>query len=101
MPFFFFDFYDNDIHSVDQEGLYLDCAEEVPREATMALKQALFLDGRDGGSVTITCHVRDDVGDVVFRTSVELMSGWQPAKACEQITHAPRPARTSSPSRMT
>ena len=76
MPKFYFDTFDGDRTSVDSDGLECSSRQVVQHRAIDALPDMAREILPDGLSHTFRVEVRDDGGNIVFRATLELQSGW-------------------------
>jgi hypothetical protein len=76
MPHYYFDIYDGDRLSPDQEGLDCPTPATMRREAIGALPGIARDRLPDGDQKNFWVEVRDDRGRHVFRASLDLTTEW-------------------------
>lgn len=76
LPRFYFDTFDGESANVDSDGIECSSRQVVRHRAIDALPDMARETLPDGPNRIFRVEVRDDGGDVVFRATLELQSGW-------------------------
>ena len=78
MPRFFFDTHDGENRFLDEVGVDLATADDVPGEA-FGLLRDMTHHRMPHGETVLTASVRDLAGAVIFRATMTIVSDWGPA----------------------